>query len=266
MHASMILTTLLGAATALAAPSWPQLSKSSVSFNAESYIAAYFNSLASAVRDSKTGGTIAGSCDFKKAQMPIEDGLPAVTSGLVLKHVAIGRGSQNYTCDLSNSTAVPVQTGALATLFNVSCVAANYPTLLAQMPKAALAFTIATSSNPSVDTVSTLGPMALSVSGKHFFTNATTPYFNLDSTALPLGKAPAHKLNASNAPADAPKGLQGETAVPWLKLATNPETTGNTKEIYRVNTAGGSAPATCKGQAASFEVQYAAEYWFWEST
>ncbi|KAI0157311.1 hypothetical protein GGR57DRAFT_500930 [Xylariaceae sp. FL1272] len=263
MHASMILTTLLGAATALAAPSWPQLSKSSSSsFSAESYIADYFNSLASAV---KNAASTAGTCDFTKAVMPIEDGLPAVSSGLVLKHVAIGRGSQNYTCDLSNSTAIPVQTGALATLFNVSCVAANYPALLAQMPKAALAFDIVTSSSPSVDSSSKLGPMSLGVSGKHFFTNATTPFFNLDSATLPLGKVPAHKLNSSNAPADAPKGLQGEIAVAWLKLANNPETTGNTKEIYRVNTAGGSPPATCTGQAAEFVVQYAAEYWFWES-
>lgn len=58
--------------------------------------------------------------------------------------------------------------------------------------------------------------------------------------------------------------------MPWLKLQTqNPngdvrpeDNKGGVREVYRVNTAGGAAPATCVGQKAAFEVQYAAEYWF----
>jgi hypothetical protein len=181
----------------------------------------------------------------------------------VLKHVAIGRGTQNYTCDLSNSTAVPTANGAVATLFNASCVASTYPNLLHAIPKLALQFDV--DQGVSADTLnnlisnSRLGPTNLDVSGKHFFTNATTPFFNLDTNRQQIGEAPCSKSNATNAPADAPKGRQGEAAVPWLRLTTNPGATGGIHEVYRVKTAGGSAPATCKGQPASFQVQYAAE-------
>lgn len=65
------------------------------------------------------------------------------------------------------------------------------------------------------------------------------------------------------------KGPDGSKPVPWLKLQTqtpngdvNPaDDLGGVKEVYRVNTAGGAAPSTCNGMPATFEVQYAAEYW-----
>lgn len=53
-------------------------------------------------------------------------------------------------------------------------------------------------------------------------------------------------------------------SVPWLKLghlATGE--TGSIMEVYRMQTAGGSPPATCAGMGSAFEVPYAAEYWFW---
>ncbi len=38
---------------------------------------------------------------------------------------------------------------------------------------------------------------------------------------------------------------------------------GAVMEIYRVNTAGGAAPATCVGmEGKTVSYQYAAEYWF----
>ncbi len=72
-------------------------------------------------------------------------GLPPPTAGLALKHVAIGRGVQNYTCDLANATAVPVSIGAVATLFNASCVAGTYPDLLNMLPRVALQFNLTAS-------------------------------------------------------------------------------------------------------------------------
>ena len=77
-----------------------------------------------------------------------------------------------------------------------------------------------------------------------------------------LGFAPCAKNNTVPAPAGAPvgQGDQGHGAVAWLKLITRSGATGNLEEVYRVNTAGGSPPATCAGMPAAFEVQYAAEY------
>jgi hypothetical protein len=181
--------------------------------------------------------------------------LPAVSAGLTLKHVAVGRGTQNYTCDTTNSTAAPVQIGAIATLFNASCVIASYPDLANMITKMALEFTLTADET-------NLGPTNLAISGNHLFTNTTTPYFNMDRPNLDLGQAPCSKLNSTSAPADAAKGLGGEAAVPWLKLATRDGATGDLKEVYRVQTAGGSAPATCAGMAADFQVQYSAQYVF----
>jgi hypothetical protein len=171
-----------------------------------------------------------------------------------LKHVAIGRGTQNYSCSTTNATAAPASIGALATLYNASCVASTYPDLLSLLPSVALQF------NLTSDAQSTLTPSNLAISGHHLFTNTTTPFFNLDAS-MQLGVAPCAKNNSINAPTDAPKGQydQGFGAVPWLKLTTRSGTTGGLEEIYRVNTAGGNPPATCAGMPATFEVQYASE-------
>lgn len=180
--------------------------------------------------------------------------LPAPSEGLVLKHVAIGRGTQNYTCATTNATAPPAAVGAVATLYNASCVASTYPDLLALLPSVALQFNLTSNDQPS------LTPSNLAISGHHFFTNATTPKFDLDTTAMQLGVAPCAKNNSVAAPAGAVKGQydQGFGAVPWLKLITH-GATGNLEEVYRVNTAGGNPPATCAGMPAAFEVEYASE-------
>jgi len=201
-------------------------------------------------------------CNMNNAVLPVASPtpLPAVSAGLSLKHVAIGRGTQNYSCTTGNQTAAPVALGALATLYNATCVASTYPDLLSILPNVALQFNLTSPNQAS------LSPSNLAISGHHFFSNATTPDFNLNTAAMNLGFAPCAKNNTVPAPATAPKG-QGEVgngAVPWLKLITKDGATGNLEEIYRVNTAGGQPPATCAGMPTTFEVQYASEYWFFE--
>jgi hypothetical protein len=178
-----------------------------------------------------------------------------VSDGLKLKHVAIGRGIQNYTCSQTNATAPPVSIGAIATLFNASCVASTYPDLLTVLPNVALQFNLTSNDQP------TLSPSYLAISGHHFFSNATTPAFDLNTPASSLGFAPCMKNNTVPAPSGAPAGQggQGHGSVAWLKLVTRDGATGNLEEVYRVNTAGGNPPATCAGMPAIFEVQYASE-------
>ena len=84
------------------------------------------------------------------------------------------------------------------------------------------------------------------------------------------------KFNVS-APAGSASGNDGSAAVPWLKLAVvTPDAPvvgvqqgdfgGGVKEVYRINTAGGSAPSNCVGKVGTtFVQQYAAEYWFYAS-
>lgn len=186
----------------------------------------------------------------------------------MLKHVAIGRGTQNYTCDTKNATAPPKAAGAVATLFNASCVAAAYPDLANMLPSVALQFNL-TEEELSASILKTaspggratrLTPTNLAISGFHFFPNLTTPFFTLDTPGQELGEVACAKNSSIPAPADAPKGQQGEPAVPWLKLLTlEGGSTGRLQEVYRLETAGGSAPATCEGMPEKFTVQYAAQ-------
>lgn len=222
----------------------------------------YFHMLGSKVQEGRNMAH-APVCDLSKAKLPVASptSLPAVSSGLQLKHVAIGRGTQNYSCSASNTTAPPVALGAVATLYNASCIASTYPDLLALLPGVSLTF------NTSSTASKQAAPPSLIISGQHYFSNGTTPAFDLNTATENLGFAPCMKNSSVAAPSGAIKGQGGvgNGAVPWLKLTTRMGATGNLEEVYRVNTAGGQPPANCVGMPSTFEVQYAAEYWFFES-
>ena len=147
----------------------------------------------------------------------------------------------------------------MATLFNASCVASTYPDLAKILPRVAMRFNL---TNPELPR---MAPSNLAISGKHWFTAQMTPFFDLDTPSQQLGVAACAKNASMPAPADAQKGQKGEPAVPWLKLTTKEGSTGNLQEVYRVETVGGSAPASCKGMPATFEVQYSAQYVFFFS-
>lgn len=72
--------------------------------------------------------------------------------------------------------------------------------------------------------------------------------------------AQVSKLNQTDAPKYACPGLASEGAVPWLYLKDNVGISkGGIDTVYRLETAGGSAPASCKGSAPAFQVAYAAQ-------
>ncbi len=106
-------------------------------------------------------------------------------------------------------------------------------------------------------------PTNILLSGHHFFSDGTTAIFDLDLTPqTQYGYGVTKKQSASPAPSDAPKGPNGEAAVPWLKLNAVNGTKGGLRHIYRLNTVGGSAPKTCEGRRAGvFNVEYSAQYW-----
>lgn len=224
-----------------------------------SFISAYFNELAQRVSEGRHWGS-APVCDLSKAQMPAStEPLPVPGPGITLKHVAIGRGTQNYTCDTSDETAEPKAIGAVATLYNASCIAATSPRILNTLPGFALQFNLGR--NPWAP-----NPANLEVSGEHFFNETGVPFFNLNTEAQQIGTLPCGLTAKAPAPASAIKGQrnQGDGAVAWLKLDAVDFATGDLASVYRLNTAGGSPPKTCKGMPEHFEVQYAAEYWFFQ--
>jgi len=201
----------------------------------------------------------APACNLANAVFPVAPTPLPSPSGLTLVEVAIGRGVQNYTCANNSASATPAPVGAIASLYNASCVAANYGDILTMLPPLALQFPVPSAS-------SNLQPSNMDQVGEHFFETTTTPVFNLNANPdSQLGVAVCAKQANSTAPATADKGVNGvgNGAVAWLYLTTTTATTGNIKSVYRLNTAGGSPPKTCSGMPASFSVDYAAEYWFY---
>ncbi|KAJ5385498.1 hypothetical protein N7517_003409 [Penicillium concentricum] len=197
----------------------------------------------------------ASSCDASKIAMPSYASGMTSPSGLKPRYVALGRGTQNYTCADSTSKSAPVAVGAVARLYNATCIAANYPDLLAKLPN--LAYRISLSTNE----YASFPPANIDMMGHHFFFDATTPEFNLNTTPKKQdGIVMTKKGGAIDAPSGSVSGKYG--AVPWLYLTTTDGTVGNYKSVYRVNTASGSPPKTCKGMQPTFEVQYAANYYF----
>jgi len=172
---------------------------------------------------------------------------------------------QNYTCANNAPTTTPVAIGAVASLYNVSCVAALYPDILTLLPDLALQYPL------PADPSSPLPPANADLSGHHEFLDTTTPFFNLDvNPDTQFGMAVAKKNGTSNPPAGAPLGPDnvGDGSVAWLYLKTingtsTQATTNNIKNVYRLNTAGGNPPKNCSNSDAVFDVQYSALYWFW---
>ncbi|KAJ5834103.1 hypothetical protein N7447_000129 [Penicillium robsamsonii] len=197
----------------------------------------------------------ASSCDASKIVMPSYASGMTSPSGLKPRYVALGRGTQNYTCTDSTSYSAPVAVGAVARLYNATCIAANYPDLMAKLPN--LAYRISLSTNE----YASFPPANIDMMGHHFFFDATTPEFNLNTTPKRQdGIVMTKKEGAIDAPSGSVSGKYG--AVPWLYLTTTDGTVGNYKSVYRVNTASGSPPKTCKDMPPTFEVQYAANYYF----
>ncbi|KAL2170086.1 hypothetical protein VTG60DRAFT_5181 [Thermothelomyces hinnuleus] len=262
MHPSLLFASAL-VASAWAAPAYPKFDAASSLPDSIRALSDYFNLLASKVQDSRILD-VAPVCDLSQVPQPAGAAdLPSPSAGLSLRHIAIGRGTQNYTCDAATPDAAPQAAGAVAMLFNASCLVATSPDLAAALTRAALRFDLPQSRAAGERLV----PSDLPLSGLHFFADATTALFKLDvSPAVQLGELPCGKNASVPAPpadAAASRGLQGEPPVPWLKLTAKPGATGGLQEVFRFQTVGGSPPATCRGMPEEFQVDYAAQYWFY---
>lgn len=99
--------------------------------------------------------------------------------------------------------------------------------------------------------------------GHHYF-SAGSPVFALDKLAItPFPLTVVGKLAETDAPKTSCPGSAAEGAIKWLLLKdTKGLSQGGIDTVYRLETAGGNKPATCKGQKAAFEVKYAAQCMF----
>lgn len=245
MKAGLLFTTTLAiATTSLAAPALTRLQA---------------RSLLSGNRQQHGRRQIPAECNLEGLDdvvLPVANpALPAPGEDLWLAAVVIGRGVQNYTCAGLDATAAPVATGAIATLYYASCIAVQDPTLLAALP--GQAFDLPLPSDPLDDLV--CGSQPIERAGFHFFNAAKTPTFDFRESGdedLGLG------LVTVNSRSPAPNAAKD---VPWLFLTRVDGSEGPIQSIYRLNTVGGVAPATCAGQPADISVPYSAQYWAFSS-
>lgn len=165
------------------------------------------------------------------------NGLPA-PGALNLKYITLGVGTQNYSC--SAKGAVPVAIGAVADLYDASLLLS--PAKSSLIPSfAAVAY-------------STHTWFGLPTLGHHWFSASGVPTFDLESRGFLSAKKVAS--------VPAPSGSISPS-VDWLFLQDDGRgVSKNLQAVYRVETAGGSAPATCSS-AGVIKVPYAAEYWFY---
>lgn len=237
MKAGFLLSTLLWVATTSnAAPALSLMPRSSLSRYLRRQISA--------------------GCDLSaldNVTLPITGtSLPAPSADFFLASITVGRGVQNYTCG-NDSTAAPVSIGAIAILYEASCIGLSDPDLLAALPGQALAISPPADPEEDLD----CGSQPLERAGHHFFTAAKVPTFDFTETGDPeLGLGMMSVGVKSPAP-------DAATSVPWLSLNRADGSVGPIQAIYRLNTAGGVAPATCDGQqpGGTISVQYAAQYW-----
>ncbi|KAK2800442.1 hypothetical protein FQN50_008114 [Emmonsiellopsis sp. PD_5] len=194
------------------------------------------------------------SCDLRGAVLPLRGTapeLPAPGSGLIPKHVALGRGTQNYTCADDAETTKPVAVGALATLYDVSCLVTSNPKALDDLTSRSLDL----GADGFNSLINRKVPKGRHIEGIHYFVGSI-PLFDYRR-----GDCEDWAMVSVSDKVPAPDGShQGDNgAVDWLQLLFS-EGSG-IQQIYRVKTASGKAPSTCAGMRSNFEVKYAAQYW-----
>ncbi|OJJ45656.1 hypothetical protein ASPZODRAFT_68845 [Penicilliopsis zonata CBS 506.65] len=219
----------------------------------------YYSRVSKHIHDSKRTGSASSTCDTSSISLPAYASSLPSPSGQTLAYVTVGVGTQNYTCANSSASATPEAIGALAGLFNATCIAADYPEIIDLLPN--IVYDMDVSANAT--SLSMLPPANLLLLGYQYFSDLTTPVFDLDTEDQNDGIAYTKKNDTLDAPSDAIQGAYG--AVQWLYLTTTNETVGKYSSIYRVMTAGGDAPTTCEGMPDSFTVPYAANYYIYET-
>ena len=236
-------------------------------------LAEFYGKVSQYINTQKHNIRASAACDASKISLPsYASGLTSPT-GLKPIYVGLGRGTQvclafllmfyratliriqNYTCADSTSSSTPAAAGAVARIYNATCIAANYPDILEKLPNLAYKITL------PINEYALFPPANIELMGHHFFYDATTPEFNLNTTPNKQhGIVMTKKGGSIDAPSNAVSGQYG--AVSWLYLTATEGTVGNYKSVYRVDTAAGSPPKTCKGMPAAFQIQYAANYYF----
>ncbi|GJJ10925.1 hypothetical protein Clacol_005154 [Clathrus columnatus] len=190
-------------------------------------------------------------CDVSQAVIPIgQTGLTPPPAGQVPIHIALGVGTQNYSCSTSGTfTSI----GALATLFDASCVfeIIDY---------------IASGETGGEITIAALkaalgySPLVL---GHHYFINNPTGAAGISPTfdfRADSEKGNPEAFVVTSKTEDVPSPVDPTDNVDWLQLTAIPGQGELASTVYRILTVGGQPPTSCTPGSAPITVPYAASY------
>lgn len=187
----------------------------------------------------------------------------SVPSG-TLVYVALGLGTQNYTC---GPTGTFTSAGAVAKLFDISCLAKTGP-IFASIQDVAFDAASTAKGAALVGKIASLIKSKPITLGDHYFIpnpapNATglSPEFDFRAGVKkgdPTGFAVVKKIASSPSPA-------GAANVDFLALQNIGGTIGGSlaNNVMRLDTKGGQPPASCTPNS-TIAVPYAAKYWFYK--
>jgi len=206
-----------------------------------------------------TLGNVIETCDTSHITLPpLPSPLTPPPSTSKLSYVAVGFGTQNYTC---GSTGTYTNIGAVAELFDISCFARN-TTLFDAIPRVIIDAWNNVPGNLTQDVIATLqmSKHPQSFADHYFVPNGTAVAAKWDATLQtrnPNAFVIASKLDQAGAPT-------GNQDIAWVSLRG---TAGQlAKQVYRTNTQLGQPPANCTPGSPEIEVKYAAIYYFFDST
>ncbi|EIM89136.1 uncharacterized protein STEHIDRAFT_119880 [Stereum hirsutum FP-91666 SS1] len=182
--------------------------------------------------------------------------------------VALGVGVQNYTC---SNTSTYTNVGAVAELFDISCVVDSALSPYLTSAVEALWSAIPSDTFNTTELISTLGFLGNpDVIGQHYFVpnpatgSGSSPKFDFTSARF-NGVAEAFVVLAKTGDVVSPDDKSVD--VDWLYLTAL--SYGGQGDLagsaFRVETAGGQPPASCNG-ADSISVKYAAKYYLYNTT
>lgn len=167
-----------------------------------------------------------GNCSLKEVTLPTnytKINLPEPSPHLDLKYIALGRGTQNYSCFATESShsskmsSTPVAVGAVATLFDASCIASQSMTLLHELPTI-IGQTPLGSLTLMVEALTLSTNSSNLIIGEHYFNAAGDPFFDLSMSGSDNWMA-CKKDASVNAPTRVSRvSGKDESDVPWLKL------------------------------------------------
>lgn len=176
---------------------------------------------------------------FLTGKLPGTSSLSAPIAGKTLKQLTLGRGTFTYTCADTDPTNQASYLSESVDLYDVAAILPFLPseaTLHSLVPQF-YAYDYSELSNSSLKCVG-------NVYTDHGAT--MTALYNFDTFPV--------VVQASVNPPDS-----AAFNAKWVYSTT----LDNAWEVYRVETYGGATPPTCKDHNGTFELGFAAEYWFY---